>query len=236
MALDTSTLITLLGAQLLLLGVALPVMADLRGSMGLRWGIAGLWAQMGAVVCFGLASGIGTWFTAAALVLMALTYAMGVQAMTAWLGPRPLQKLAWALPVLMAVLLLLGPVTPEVWQGWANLILVLVQGLMVLALLWPSPQAPAASWRWRGLLALPITVVAVLTAWRGSYAFDRHGRCYPALKSAHPLAMAVLLTGNLATILSALGACWPPGGGRPRWPCATPPKPIRSPVWPTAVP
>jgi diguanylate cyclase (GGDEF)-like protein len=51
--------------------------------------------------------------------------------------------------------------------------------------------------------------VALLTAWRGSYAFDPTA-VFPALKSAHPLAVAVLLVGNLATILSALAllAAW----------------------------
>jgi diguanylate cyclase (GGDEF)-like protein len=147
--------------------------------------------------------------TGAGLVLMALTYAMGVQAVQAWLGPRPLRRLVWSLPLLLAILLVVGPATPAVWYGWANALLVLSQGLMVLALLWPAPEAPRSSRRWRGMLALPIATVAFLTAWRGSYGFDLNA-AFPTLTGNHPLAMAVLLVGNLATIMTALAllAAW----------------------------
>ncbi|MFY8018595.1 MAG: diguanylate cyclase domain-containing protein [Inhella sp.] len=209
MVLDPSTLMAVLCLQLAALAMALPAMTGWRTSPGLLWGIAGLWLQLVAVLAFW--QGNGKFGTLAALgyVSMALTYVVAVEAMQCWLGPRPLRRLAWLMPPLMALLLALGPSTSQIWQGLSNLILTAGQALLVLALLWPATEAPVTSLRWRRVLALPMALLAVSTAWRASMALDPV-QTLPTLASGHWLPIASLLIGNLTTILTALAllAAW----------------------------
>ncbi len=210
MRFDPSTLLALLGLQLLLLAVALPAITGWKSSPGLRWGIASLWLQGLAVVGFWHGKGeIGSLGLALGSVCMSLTYAMALEAMQSWLGPRPLRRLAWAIPFLAVLLLALAPTSALVWQGLINFFLALAQALLVLALLWVAPQAPQSSLRWRRVLALPVALLAVLTVWRGSIALDP-SQTFPTLLSGHWLSVAVLVVGNLATILAALAllAAW----------------------------
>jgi diguanylate cyclase (GGDEF)-like protein len=210
MALDPTTLMALLCLQLLLLALALPAITGWRSSPGLRWGIASLWLQLLAVIAFWLGKGvIGSLPLALGAVAMTLTYAMAFEAMQCWLGPRPLRRLVWAIPPLMGLALALGPSTPLVWQGLTNLMLALTEATLVLALLWPAPNSSPSSLRWRRVLALPVSVLAALTTARASMLVAA-GQPFPTLMSGHWLAVAVLVAGNLTTILAALAllAAW----------------------------
>ena len=209
MVFDPSTLMAVLCLQLALLAVALPAITGWRASPGLLWGVAGLWLQLLAVLAFWRSSGTFGVFSALGYVCMSLTYAVAVEAMQYWLGPRPLRRLVWLMPVLIAALLALSPGTSQFRQGLGNLILTVGQALFVLALLWPATAAPRSSLRWRRVLALPIAALGASTAWRAAMALDP-SQTLPTLQSGHWSGIASLLIGNLATILTALGllAAW----------------------------
>ncbi len=209
MSLHTPTLTALLCLQLAMVAVALSWMAGWRSSPALRWAIAGIWVQLASWLAVLATPLLGLWATALSYVLGTLTFSLMLQALAGWLGPRPLQRLAWLAPALMLLCFVLGPDIGWARRGLSNLLMAANLLLMIAGLLAPAQSAAPRSRRWRGAIALPLSLLAVCTLIRAVYGFGPEAH-YPSLRGTHPLALATLVIGNLTTMVSALAflAAW----------------------------
>ena len=202
MRLDPLTLALLLCLQLTVLALALTAITGWQRSSAMRWGLAGIWTQLGGWFAVLSIPWVGHPGSAAAYALTLASFACVLQGVQGWLGPRPLLRLAWILAPLAPLLVLLGPDAGWARRGVPDLLVSLSLVLLATGLLWPS----AGEWqrqRWRWVLALPIALLVLLTLWRAVLGFGPAAQ-YPVLRSGHPLALAILVLGNLSTVLGAL--------------------------------
>jgi diguanylate cyclase (GGDEF)-like protein len=202
MRLDPLTLALLLCLQLVALALSLSVITGWQRSAAMRWGLLGVWAQVGAWFSVLSIPWAGLAGLAASYALSVTSFVCVLQGLQGWLGPRPLMRPAWALPLLAPLLVLLGPDASWARRGVPDLLVSLSLVLLATGLLWPS----AGEWqrqRWRWVLALPIALLVLLTLWRAVLGFGPAAQ-YPVLRSGHPLALAILVLGNLSTVLGAL--------------------------------
>lgn len=207
MRLDPTTLTVVLGMQLVLMALALPIITGWRSSAGVRLGMACIWSQLIGVVL--LSVGRLSAVHHVGFVLCAASYPLALLAMRHWLGARPLQRACWLPVALIALLLALSDGDRLLGSVLTHFALALTQLHLGVALLAPAPTAAPASRRWRYLLALPVLVLAGLSLARGLAGLDPN-QAFPSINTAHPLALATLLTGNLVTIVASLSvlAAW----------------------------
>ncbi len=209
MPLDTPTLTAVLFVQLVVLATALPLMTGLAPGSALRWAIGGLWVQAASWLLVLTTPWLGELATAGSYVLGSLTFVMSLRAVQGWLGPRPLMRWAWGLPLAMTVVFFIGHDVLWMRRGVTNLLMTASLACLVLGLLAPAPLAPPRSVRWRWVLAVPVAVLALLTLARGLLGLDAQAD-YPSLRGGHPIALGVLVVGSFSTVLSALAflAAW----------------------------
>jgi len=209
MSLHTPTLTALLCLQLAFVALALSWMSGWRSSPALRWAIFGIWVQLASWLTVLLTPLAGVWATAASYVLGALAFTLVLQGVAGWLGPRPLQRASWWLPGLLLLCFLVGHDIGWVRRGVSNLLMASSLLLLLAAVVAAAPEAAPSSRRWRQAMGLPLALMALCTLARAAYGFGPE-EDYPSLRSEHPLALAVLVIGNLSTMVMALAflAAW----------------------------
>lgn len=209
MTLDPPTLSAVLLVQLVVLATALPLMTGLRRGAPVRWATAALWVQAASWVAVLGTGWAGEWAAAASYALGSLSFVLTLRAVEGWLGPRPLMRWAWGLPVAVVLVFAVGYDVPWLRRGVSNLLMAASLSVLVLGLLAPAPHAPRRSRRWRWVLALPMALLGLLTLARGLLGLDASAD-YPSLRSGHPIALGVLTVGSFATVMSALAflAAW----------------------------
>ncbi|WP_164845976.1 GGDEF domain-containing protein [Inhella crocodyli] len=209
MTLDPPTLSAVLLVQLVVLATALPLMTGLRRGAPVVWATAALWVQAGSWLAVLATGWAGEAAAALSYALGSLSFVLTLRAVEGWLGPRPLMRWAWGLPLALVVVFAIGHDVPWLRRGVSNLLMATSLAVLVLGLLAPAPTAPAASRRWRWVLATPMALLGLLTLARGVLGLDASAD-YPSLRGGHPIALGVLTVGSFATVLSALAflAAW----------------------------
>jgi diguanylate cyclase (GGDEF)-like protein len=209
MSLHTPTLTALLCLQLALVALALSWISGWRSSVALRWAIAAIWLQLASWLTVLATPLAGIWATAASYVLGALTFSLALQALGGWLGPRPLQRWAWLAPALLLLCFAVGQDIGWMRRGLSNLLMGGQLLLLLAAVVAPASEAAPSSRRWRQAMGLPLALLAICTLTRAAYGFGPE-EAYPSLRSQHPVALATLVIGNLATMVMALAflAAW----------------------------
>jgi hypothetical protein len=155
MRLDPLTLALLLCLQLTALALALTAITGWQRSSAMRWGLAGIWTQLGGWFAVLSIPWVGHPGSAAAYALTIASFACVLQGVQGWLGPRPLLRLAWILAPLAPLLVLLGPDAGWARRGVPDLLVSLSLALLATGLLWPSSgqwhggSAGAGCWRCR---------------------------------------------------------------------------------------
>ncbi|OYV00189.1 MAG: GGDEF domain-containing protein [Burkholderiales bacterium PBB5] len=204
MNLDLSTLLLVLGAQLVGLAAALPLLMGWRHiSAAARCAQGSVLLQMaGWLALIGSGEAGAQEPLVASLGIAGLTAGQAQlwEAMRHWLGQRPGRLLVWTLAVAGPLGYGLG-YSHYAWRvGWSNTALALQMLCVVLALVWP---APAASRRWRGLMALCLVALATTTLARGVLG-GFYTEAYPNFRTPHPVAQAWALVSILSLTLMAV--------------------------------
>jgi hypothetical protein len=201
---DTATLTTLLLVVLLTMAVALPWLTGWRTSRAMRLASLSLWVQAAAWLVVLMLPQLPRGLGLATLQLLAgLSFVIGQHVAQHWLGPRPLIRLGPLLLLAMLPLMLVFHEPAWVHRGMGALFVLLHELLFLLAVLWPASQRQPDAWRWRSLIAVPLSVLCVLTGVRAFYGlFDPEQ--FPALGSGKPVAVAYLMFGSIVTLCTAL--------------------------------
>ncbi len=202
MTLDVPTLLIVMMINMLALSVAIPAIMGWHVSQAARWAQGAMVLQTLGWTFLVLSR---QWqeqlVSVLAITGLALGLAMLWQSMRGWLGPRPGGRLVWALAVAVPLGYALGYQSYAFRVGWSNFGLALQLASVVLALLWPAPQASRS---WRVIMATSLAALAVATAWRGVLgAF--YTDLYPNLRTPHPVMVAAMLLSNLTVVLNAVG-------------------------------
>lgn len=204
MSLDVQSLLVVMMINMIALSLAIPLIMGWRVSPAARWAQGALAAQTVGWTSLVLSRqwpGLEMALSVLAMAGLSVGMAMLWQSMRGWLGPRPGQRLVWALALTMPLGYALGFGHYAFRAGWANAGLALQMAAVSVAVLWP---APLASRRWRLIMAASLAAVAVVTAWRGVLgAF--YTELYPSLRTPHPVNLAALLLSNLTVVLNAVG-------------------------------
>ena len=201
MNLDLSTLLLVLGAQLVGLAAALPVLMGWRAiSVAARCAQGSVLLQMLgwlALISSGDAGRHEPLAASLGIAGLCAGQALLWQAVGHWLGPRPGRRLVWALGLAGTLGYGLGYGSYAFRVGWSNAALALQMLCTVLALVWPAPQA---SRRWRGIMAVCLLALAASTLGRGVLgAFFTEA--YPSFRTPHPVALAWALISILSLTL-----------------------------------
>jgi diguanylate cyclase (GGDEF)-like protein len=207
MNLDVQTILVVLLANVLATALALPLLMGWRVSRAARMFQAAAIVQCAGWALFLIAPRVhDRGVTAAALGLLALSFALLWSALEAWLGPRPGKRLMWALVGLTPLVYAWAYPSYPLRVGWSNGLLALQLVLLCVALASPAPQA---SGRWRALVFGCMASLAVLTLWRGVLgAFFTEA--YPFYRATHPVNVLAALLNHVALALTTLGllAAW----------------------------
>lgn len=203
--LSVHTILVLTVCNLITISVALPLIMGPGISRAARLAQASFLAQTLAWVAI-IASGFfgGHWLdpvlSTAALVGVSVANYLVFQALQEWLGPRPHQTWLLALMVLLPVGYAAGFHHYSWRVGFANLLLAGQLLIVVRAALWP--QRPA-NLRWRALLVLCYSVVAVSSLARGVMgAFFPD--LYPTFDAPHPVNVLAQIIANVVQVLVAV--------------------------------
>lgn len=212
---DIPTLFSLLALESLALALALAVL------MGWRQLAAGGRHAQAAMTLHGigwlllmLAPPQGSrWLGALAMAAIGAALSALWLAVGHWLGPRRGRRAVLLLPVLPALVYLLGFDSYALRVGATNALFALQLLLVCVSLLQPArglePELQRQSWRWRSPLLLALLVMAVLTAWRAALAGLATAQ-YPDFEAAHPVNTLAAVCALLAVplTLAAMLTAW----------------------------
>lgn len=212
---DIPTLFSLLALQSLVLALALPVLMGWRQlSPGGRHAQAAMTLHGLGWLLLVLAPDSGNrWIGALAMTAIAAALTALWLAIAQWLGPRRGRRLMLALPVLAALLYVLGFDSFSMRTSSTNLLFSVQLLLLCVALVQPAkgiePELIRHSWRWRGLLLGCLAVMALLTGGRAALAAF-HAASYPSFATPHPVNTLAVVLSQLAVplTLAAMLAAW----------------------------
>ncbi len=202
MTLDIDTLLATMLASVFAIAIAIPAVMGWRVSPSARH-------VMGSAVLHALAWGSfllarpvhDRFFSTLWIALLGASFALMWHALRGWLGPRPGRGLLHALTVLTPLGYGIGFESYAFRVGWSNFGLAALMGLVCLACLWP---APAASRRWRGLVAVCLGTLAAVTLTRGVLgAF--YTELYPTLRTPHPVNLVGAVLNHITLMLTTIG-------------------------------
>lgn len=207
MLLDPTTLIVINVANLLVMGIALPIIMGQHLSVAAAQGRRSLIYNAGAWICMLLSS---LWkgespdlilSTMAMALLCASNWAL-YRALEHWLGRRPMRRLLVALAFAMPLGYALSFSSYQIRVGWANL--TLAAQLLILARATLYPQTRDFGRRsWRFPLFGCLVVMAGFTAARGILG-AWFTELYPYFRAPTPVNLGALLAANMALVLGAL--------------------------------
>jgi diguanylate cyclase (GGDEF)-like protein len=155
-----------------------------------------------------LASGSATPLSTTDVILSTLSmacisasFACSAAAFELWTGRKALYKTPAVLGILLTVGYAVGFSDYAFRVGWANGLLALQMGFIVVTLL-KKPRDPIARWRWLPIVGL--TVQGSITACRavlGAFYPDD----FPAFLAPHPVNVVFAFTGNCTEVLLMIG-------------------------------
>lgn len=213
MQLDPTTLIAINVANLLAMSFTLPVVMGQRLSPAARDARRAL--IVNGMAWLALILG-GVWYgqwqdwlvSSIAMGLLSASNWLALRALSAWLGPRPLEVPFLVLAVATPLGYALSFDSYPVRVGWSNLLFAAQLLIMARATLWPlKPGFGRRSWRL--LMCGCFTVMAAFTATRGVLG-AWFTELYPYFRAPTPVNVAALVAANVTMVLGniALLAAW----------------------------
>ncbi len=199
---DVKTLLIVNSANMVLMALMLPLIMGQRLSVAAKaarqsiivhavgWAIMLLSGQMPERWQDGTLSTI-------AIALFCYGHWLLFQALKAWLGPRPGERLLLIAVVLTPIGYGLAFSSYEIRVGWSNFLLALQLLIVARATLRPLGEVHGP-WRWAMLMALG--AMAILTFGRGF--LGAFTDLYPHLLTPHPWNVAAMLVTNMTLVLA----------------------------------
>lgn len=213
MQLDPTTLIFLNVANLLAMSMALPLVMGQNPSPAAHRARASLMISAAAWLALILA---GFWreqwpdqlLSSLAMALLSFSNWLIYQALSHWLGPRPLGRLLLALVLATPVGYALSFGSYPVRVGWANLLIAGQLLILARATLLPT-RSEFGQGTWRFLMFGCVSVMAVLTATRGILG-AWFTELYPFFRAPTPVNLTALVATNVTLVLGniAILAAW----------------------------